>query len=439
MPNNTSGEYPKCSICRRKENQYNKLTWQLYRQNITLENEHDITDWMEQRRGKPSVLVLPDAGGILAYSVAPYCDGCLNNFLREYEEHHTTSDKVTRSEFQSRLRTLRAETGWNAYTLQLEYLAPRGFPNLVITKDDRLILASARGDVTVRPRAFHSPAHSIVISPEVPHTIREQFHRDPNQRESSNGVAFLYMDEKYPDLNAPPEIQVTSLTGLLVASDAFPRFRDRFFKILPGFEEGAKNLDVEIHASNLFPNRPDEEHLEFYEGLVSLVNELDCRVYRRGFNFIPSHLLLRKTEGNLLGLCFRSLLISVEEFENYAQIWPVMETDGSPLQDRNFAGYMRWMGHATAHLQATGVGVEELIDDDYMVDNTRFGDLHYVTKNSIAGIAVDCLAYLLHCMWLDEKGFPITAYKARLAAAASALRPSIIDDYIGSFRTDIQM
>ena len=65
-----------------------------------------------------------------------------------------------------------------------------------------------------------------------------------------------------------------------------------------------------------------------------------------------------------------------------------------------------------------------------------FGDLHYVTKKSIAGVAVDCLAYLLHCMWLDEKGFPITSYKARLAAIASALLPSIVDDYVGSFRLE---
>ena len=75
-----------------------------------------------------------------------------------------------------------------------------------------------------------------------------------------------------------------------------------------------------------------------------------------------------------------------------------------------------------------GNGVKELIDDDYMVDNSRFGDFHYVTKKSTAGNTVDCLAYLLHCMWLEEKGFQMTAYKSRLAAIGSTLASGPYDD-----------
>ena len=92
------------------------------------------------------------------------------------------------------------------------------------------------------------------------------------------------------------------------------------------------------------------------------------------------------------------------------------------------------MDETTAYLNWLGDGVKELIDDDYMVDNSRFGDLHYVTKKSVGGIAADCLAYMLHCKWLQEKGFRITGYKARLAAIASELRSSIVDDFVGSFR-----
>ena len=94
------------------------------------------------------------------------------------------------------------------------------------------------------------------------------------------------------------------------------------------------------------------------------------------------------------------------------------------------------MDQATSYLNWIGDGVNELIEEDHMVDNSRFGDLHYVSKKSIGGIAADCLAYLLHCKWLVEKGFPTTDYKARLAAIASTLRPSIVDDYIGSFRLE---
>ena len=431
-----NSEIPACAVCGGKEGRHNRLTWQMSQQGITFEDVLDVNDWMERRQGQPSVLVLPDDGGVLAYSVAPYCDSCLDKFWKEHEERHTPAGKVNRAAFQGNIKALSRDAGWDIYTLQLEYLAPRKFPNMALIREDRLLLPSVRGDVTARPRVFHPQGHTLVISPEVPQDMRETLLRDPNEGRPSEKVAFLYMDEKYPNTKAPPSMQVTSLTGLLIASDRFVRFRDEFFRIVPGFDEGAKNFDVEIHASNLFRNRPDEDHFNFYGGLVSLVNDFKCSVYRRGFNFVPGHELLREKQKDLLGLCFRSMLISVDDFEYFGQIWPVMETDRSREQDENFAGYMRWMDQATAYLNWVGEGVEELIDDDYMVDNSRFGDLHYVTKKSIGGIAADCLAYLLHCKWLDEKSFPTTGYKARLAAIASALLPSIVDDYVGSFRLE---
>ena len=433
-----NGEVSACALCGGKESRNPSLTWEFSRIDIALGDVFAVQEWMERRQGLPSVLVLPDDGGVLAYSVDPYCDSCLDRNLREHEERHTPADKVNRATFQETIRSSSRGAGWDMYTLRFQYLAPRGFPNLALIRDDQLLLSSVRGDVIARSRAFHAPSHRLVISPEVPQYAREALLTDPNEGRPSEKVAFLYMDEKYPDTKAPHSMQVTSLTGLLIASDQFIRFREEFFRIVPGFDQGADNSPVEIHASNLFPGRPDEEHFQFYSGLVSLVNDFKCSVYRRGFNFMPDHELLRKKQKDLLGLCFRSMLISVDDFEYFGQIWPVMETDRSKEQDEIFAGYMRWMDQATAYLNWVGDGVEELIDDDYMVDNSRFGDLHYVTKKSIGGIAADCLAYLLHCKWLDDEGFPITGYKARLAAIASTLRPSRVDDYVGSFRLEIE-
>ena len=94
------------------------------------------------------------------------------------------------------------------------------------------------------------------------------------------------------------------------------------------------------------------------------------------------------------------------------------------------------MDGATVHLQMTGDGVEELIADDYMVDNARLGDLHYVSKKSLTGSAVDCVTYLLHCKWLNERGYALTDYKTRLAEIASELHPSVVDDYVGSFHIE---
>ena len=203
---------------------------------------------------------------------------CLDKYWREYEERHTSSDEMNRAAFQEKIMAVSRSAGWDLYILQLEYLAPRGFPNMALKRGDRLFLRSVRGDVFARPRPFCPPSHSLVISPEVPADIQEALTRDPDEGRPSEKVAFLYMDEKYLDTKAPPAMQVTSLTGLLVASDQFLCFRDEFFKIVPGFEQGADNFPVEIHASNLFPGLPDEEHFRFYNGLVSIINDFKCKV-----------------------------------------------------------------------------------------------------------------------------------------------------------------
>ena len=252
----------------------------------------------------------------------------------------------------------------------------------------------------------------------------------------STPVVFLYMDERYMDTRAPSRMQVLSLTGLLISANTYPLFRGRLFRLLPGFADGVEAFNVRIHAGNLFRDLPDEEHFLFYDGLVSLVNELACRVYRRGFNFNPSHRSFRKGQQSMLRFCFRSMLIAAVESEGKAQIWPVIEIDHSKGQDRNFAGYIRWMDHATAHLQMTGDGVEELIDEHLMVDNRKIGDVHYVSKTSIMGSAVDCLAYLFHCKWLSENEYKMTNYKKQLAEIASHIDTCLIDDYIASYRED---
>ena len=251
-----------------------------------------------------------------------------------------------------------------------------------------------------------------------------------------NRVVFLYVDEKYMDEQSPSKLRVTSLTGLAIAAGTYSLFRNRFFRLLPGFAEEPERFNLEVHASNLFRDLPDEEHFAFYQGLVSLVNELGCRVYRRGLNFNPGHKLLLRAQRTMLWYCFRSLLIAVVKCEDQTQIWPVIEIDHTEVQDRHFAGYIRWMDHTTAYRQMTGDGVKELIDENFMVDNERIGDLHYMSKRSIVGSAVDCLAYLLHCKWLGENSHELSNYKRRIATITSHLDASLVDDHVALYRAN---
>ena len=167
-------EVPECAACAGREARNRRLTWQLSRQEITLADDVAPKEWMERRQGLPSVLVLLDDGGVLAYSVDPYCDSCLDRNWREHEERHTPAGKVNRATFHEEIRASSRGGGWDIYTLQFGYLVPRGLPNMALIRGDRLLLPSARGDVIARPRAFHSPSHkTLIVSPEVPQDMRE--------------------------------------------------------------------------------------------------------------------------------------------------------------------------------------------------------------------------------------------------------------------------
>ena len=426
-----------CKGCGREGTIGEQLHWGVVREDRESREVEDLQDLLERRSGPPKVLALPDEGGVLVYSVIPSCDDCFNARVKDYELVQTPPDKVLREAFLKRVVGQSRKGQWTTYLLQRPYLSPRGFPNLVLTRGEHVRLVSLQGDVSVRLRAgkaLSASGHTLLMSPDVPEEIQQMLVGVSEEDQVPDRVAFLYMDEKYLDSQSSPEVQVTSLTGLLVPAGVYPQLRDGLVRLSPYFDEGASRFDAKIHASNLFRDLPDEDHFEFYRGLVSLVNELGCTIYRRGFNFVPAHTLLRKHQHYLIGVCFRSMLISVQDFEDAAQIWPVMEIDHTTTQDDLFAGYVRWMDRATAHLESIGEGVEELIDDDYMVDNERLGDLHYVTKKSVAGMAVDCLTYLLHFRWLNERGFQLSTYKMELAKIASELHPSILDDFVGLFR-----
>ena len=425
-----------CAGCGQKGSIGKELHWSMTREDREIKGEDDLQGLLERRTGPPRVLVLPDEGGVLIYSVIPYCEGCFNEQAKDYELRKTPPDKVSREALLKRVIAHAHKQCWTTYLLQQPYLSPRGFPNLVMTRGEHVRLFSVQGDVNVRLRAgkaINLSGHTLLMSPDVPKEVQQMLVGNTEEDQVSDRVAFLYMDEKYLDTQSPHEMQVTSLTGLLVPADVYPQLRDGLLRLSPYFVEGASRFDAIIHASNLFRDLPDGEHFKFYRGLVHLINDLGCMIYRRGYNFVPAHELLRKNQNLLIGYCFRSMLIAVQDFEDTAQIWPVMEIDRSSTQDELFAGYVRFMDGATAYLESIGEGVEELIDDDYMVDNERLGDLHYVTKRSVAGMAVDCVTYLLHFKWLKERGFPLTAYKTELAEIASELHPSTVDGFVALF------
>ena len=425
-----------CNGCETSFGSAQTITWSMSKLDVEFGDESDLRQFAEKGANLPLVVFLPDDGGGVVYLISSYCDDCFNAALAEYEEQNTPPGKIKSGDFETYISHAAHDRDWTVYALRLSRLVPRGLPNMVLLRGEDLLFPRVEGDVSVRLRSrpdHNFPASKVMISPAVPKVALDKLNISTGHAIVPDTIAFLYMDEKYLDASADSKAQVTSLAGLLVPANVYPLFRNRLFQLLPSFEEGHKAFDLEIHASNLFRGLPDEAHFDFYRGLVGLVNDMSCRVYRRGFNFVPSNDVLRRNQQDLLFRCFRSMLISIDDAQEAAQIWPVMEIDHTSAQEVNFGGYMRWMNHATAYLETTGDGVEELIDDDHMVDTNKFGDLHYVSKQSIVGNAVDCMVYLLHCRWLNDNDLPLTEYKRNLAEIASDLQPSLVDDYIARF------
>lgn len=407
------------------------------RQSTEIEDLVQMEEFLAQAQGRPFVVRLPDEGGVEIYAILSYCDDCLEARSIEYEENNTPEGQTTSRAFYEEVAEWARQHDWQTYALSQRYLAPRGVPNIVLVRGDRVIFTKIEGDVSVRFRESPMPdlgGCTILTSPEVPPVLSALLHSSEDEAHGSISVAFLYMDEKYLDAQADPCTQVTLLGGLMIDAVKYPTFRDRMFGLLPNFDEGPEAFGTEVHAGDLFRDLPDEQHFAFYDGLVALINEFDCKIYSRGFNFVPGNGMLRTHQQDILAVCFRSMLISVDNSAIAEQVWPVMEIDHSKSQDEHFAGFMRWMSHATTYLEMTGDGVQELIHNDYMVDTRKVGDIHYVGKRSIIGNAVDCITYLLHHKWLNDNDYPLTDYKRRLATIATGIRPGLINQYIARYR-----
>jgi hypothetical protein len=116
-------------------------------------------------------------------------------------------------------------------------------------------------------------------------------------------------------------------------------------------------------------------------------------------------------EGSILGLCFQGLLDVLKTEMRTSQIWPVMEIDRSPKQDRAFAGTIRWLDHMTVRLPGI-----------VSIDNQNIGEVLYSTKQSAHGTVADFVAYLRHAAYLGRENLvPLTPFKQRLVEIAQPL------------------
>jgi hypothetical protein len=224
------------------------------------------------------------------------------------------------------------------------------------------------------------------------------------------------MDEKYAEPNGPAKGRVTSLTGVLIPAIVYPAFRTRFYTLVTAVmsdPSGVINPLPIIHAANIFPHfgSDDERRFKFVNDLADILIELNLRIYRVGYLRSPKAVAMFADEKSFLGICFLGLISVLKPELNTTQIWPVMETDGSPLQDRTFAGMIQSTDYLTTRLSGASM----------TIDNENLGELLYATKRSPSGTAADFAAYLRHMVYLLREDLPLTPFKRRLAEIGARL------------------
>ena len=173
----------------------------------------------------------------------------------------------------------------------------------------------------------------------------------------------------------------------------------------------------------MLPDSTDSERFFFLEGLVSLVNELEFKIYRIGyFNTVAT--VATFGEKGFLSLCFFATLSVLKDELTSSQVWPVMETDRSSRQDQSFPGMIQSIDYMTERFP------EYQFPEYEPVHYANLGEVLYMTKRSAYGALVDCVAYLLHAQWLQSKGHNQTPYKDRLANIASNLGSAVAFDEV---------
>lgn len=243
----------------------------------------------------------------------------------------------------------------------------------------------------------------------------------------------IYLDEKYADPGTSHDLQVTSLTGVLLTSSQLVPFRHMYFGLLNDlFPSRPKRLPnfIEVHASNLFPDEPnDEVRYEFMQNLVSIVNEMQLPVMRIGYRRNSDAQKLYESAGlwrnyqefekkALLSLCFSGFKSALDSSE--ALVFYHMETDNSDLQYHTFQ-------RSTTNTQWVG---KFLFPESMSIDPDKTGDVSFYAKGSPYGVLPDCMGYLLHLRWRRGQGACLRPYGRRMTEIFDDIDEELIREQV---------
>lgn len=238
-------------------------------------------------------------------------------------------------------------------------------------------------------------------------------------------VKFLFMDEKFARPGSRGRAKVTALAGVLIPAHIHSEVRSRYYRLLAeltGSNGGTISWLPVIHASNLLPEYDDEVRIRFLREIVEIVISFNLRIYRVAYGhgrFLSE--VMHNEEKDLLGLCFLGMLSVIKSELEYSQIWPVMEMDGSKIQERNFSRLIQ---------QVDYLSEIDSIRDSITVDNANLGEVLYSNKKSAHGSIVDIVSYLRDLLYMRQIGEELTPFKEKLASLGEDLNAAVSFDEV---------
>ena len=244
----------------------------------------------------------------------------------------------------------------------------------------------------------------------------------------------VYLDEKYAAHTESRKNQVTALTGVYLMATQIVPFRKKYFSLLRDLFPSPRNHIPslpEVHACELFPDEPDKTKFKFMEGLASIINEMKIPTVRIGyrrneraeelFHNCRKQSYINFEKEWLIPMCFMGLKASARSDHLFHYF---MERDDSPLQyfifQRNTVSN-QWMS-------------EFLSPGDMSIDHSKIGDVFFYAKNLPGGVLPDCLGYLLHLRWREDKKGPLSPFQSRMVEICNSIEKELTVDQIVDLR-----
>lgn len=228
-------------------------------------------------------------------------------------------------------------------------------------------------------------------------------------------VNFLFMDESFSET-----MRVSSLTGIVVPVEHYPRVRTEFYRLLPWAIEPAPNTIAsapELHGSDFLRSETDERKLEVFGGVVDLALAHALRVYRIGYFITDAIEQSLLHDRRLIGTCWFSLRSMMEPLLEREAVIPVMDGFNQNLVDQ-FSAPVKFTDEISSIDKETWLGSR----------HTRniLGEVFYAdSKYSVMIQIADLVSYLRNASDLAKFGFPMSRFKASLAGLSRRLEACI--------------